>query len=362
MNPSKKPLSPTGRVTMLHVAQDAGVSVSSVSNYLNGRHNHLREETLQRIRASIETLQYSPSAVARHLKTGHTPMLGLLMPSIANPYHAELALALDTAAQQSGYRTVLGNGHRDAKREREFIEELVSYGIRGIIVTSELRDSSLISDYVKRGITFVLFELRLSDIRISGVDMVSLDNRLATAMAVDHLVALGHRSIAYVTTPVLSANRIARRAGYVQALAAHGLGSPMVVGEHVDQAAFQGDSGLAHFGQHVAAQLLDLPRRPTAAIALNDILAIGVFAGLHKLGWRVPSDCSLVGIDDIQLAGLMVPTLTTLRPDYAGMAKQAIALLQTRLKTPDLPNRESVFAPELMVRESSAPPTHSGDR
>lgn len=342
---------------MMHVAQAAGVSISSVSNYLNGRHNHLREETLQRIRASIETLKYSPSAVARQLKTGHTPMLGLLMPSVANPYHAELALALDTAAQKRGYRTVLGNGHRDAKREREFIEELVSYGIRGIIVTSDLRDPTVISDYVRRGIAFVLFDVRLSEMATVGVDMVSIDNGLTTTMAVDHLVALGHRDIAYVTTPVLSANRIARRAGYVQAVKAHGLGQPLVVGEQVDQAAFQGDSGLAHFGQHVAAELFELPRRPTAAIALNDILAIGVFAGLHKLGLNVPTDCSLVGIDDIQLAGLMVPTLTTLRPDHAGMAEKAIALLQTRLKEPDLPNRESVFAPELIVRESSAPPS-----
>jgi len=342
---------------MLHVAKDAGVSISSVSNYLNGRHNHLRDETVERIRNSIKALNYSPSAVARQLKTGHTPMLGLLMPSIANPYHAELALALDAAAKKNGYRTVLGNGHRDAECEREFIEELVSYGIRGIIVTSELRDPSLIREYVRRGISFVLFDLRTSELRTDGVDMVSIDNTLSTSMAVDHLVSLGHKTIAYVTSPPLAANRIARRNGYVSALERHGLGPPLVIGENVDHTAYQGDSGLAFFGQHVASQLLGIQPQPTAAIALNDILAIGVFAGLHKLGWNVPADFSLVGIDDIQLAGLMVPTLTTLRPDYAGMAEKAISHLTSRLADQSLPSRESIFAPELIARESSAPPT-----
>ena len=118
----------------------------------------------------------------------------------------------------------------------------------------------------------------------------------------------------------------------------------------------QGDSNLAFFGQRVAAQLLQLQPRPTAVLAMNDILAIGLIAGLHKLGINVPGDISVVGIDDIQLAGLMVPTLTTLRPDYVGMANNAIDCLQSRLADPSLPSRESIYAPELIVRESSAPP------
>lgn len=344
------------RVTIQDVARDSGVSTSSVSNYLNGRHNHLREETIERIRNSINALNYLPSAAARQLKSGHTPMLGLLMPSIANPYHAELALALDAAAQKQGYRTVLGNGHRDPEREREFIEELVSYGVRGIIVTSEPRNPELIREYVQRGIAFVLFDLRLTDFNISGTDMVSIDNELATSMAVDHLAALGHKTIAYVTTQLLSANRISRKNGYANALKRHGLGQPIVIGEDEDHTVYKGDSGLALFGQHLSGQLLALQPRPTAIIALNDILAIGVLAGLHKQGWNIPTDFSLVGIDDIQLAGLMVPTLTTLRHDYNGMAEKAVFHLKSRLENPGLPSRESIFAPELVVRESSAPP------
>ena len=345
------------RVTIQDVAKAAEVSTSSVSNYLNGRLNHLRLETRERIRHSIAALDYSPSTVARQLKTGHTPMLGLLMPSVVSPYHGELALALDEAAQRCGFRPVLGNGHRDAGREKAFIDELVSYGVRGIIVTSELRNPLVMLEYVRRGVAFVLFDLRSSELKIDGVDVVTIDNALATSMAVDHLVALGHRAIAYVTPPPLSASRIARMHGYAGALERHGLGAPMIIQQDSDLAAEQGgDSKLAYFGQRVAAQLLQFERRPTAVVAMNNILAIGLVAGLHKLGLSVPGDMSLVGIDDIQLAGLMVPTLTTLRSDYTRMADNAIECLRSRLATPGMARRESVYAPELIVRESSAAP------
>ena len=349
------------RVTIQDVAKAAGVSTSSVSNYLNHRHKHLHFDTLERIRKSIETLNYSPSTVARQLKTGHTPMLGLLMPSIVSPYHGELALALEEAAQRCGFRPVLGNGHRDAVREKAFIDELVSYGVRGIIVTTELRNPLVMLEYVRRGIAFVLFDLRTSELKMEGVDVATIDNALATSMAVDHLVSLGHRSIAYVTPTSLSASRIARMSGYAKAMERHGLGAPMIISKDSDSAVDQGgDSRLAYFGQRVAAQLLEFHPRPTAVIAMNDILAIGLVAGLHKLGLSVPGDMSLVGIDDIQLAGLMVPTLTTLRPDYVRMANNAIDCLQSRLADPGLPSRESIYAPELIVRESSAPPVHLG--
>ena len=342
------------RSTIQDVAQAAGVSTSSVSNYLNDRHNHLRQETIERIRQSIVELNYSPSSVARQLKTGHTPMLGLLMPSVANPYHAELALALDVAAQRHGFRPVLGNGHRDAEREQAFIEELVDYGVRGIIVTSELRNPLLMRNYVRRGIAFVLFDLRASELKMDGVDMVSIDNSQAASLAVDHLVALGHRNIAYVTSTPLSAGRIGRLRGYTDALERYGLGAPLVISKDTDPATDRGDSALAFFGQRAASQLMQLKPRPTAVIAMNDILAVGLFAGLHRLGVDVPGDISLVGIDDIQFAGLMAPTLTTLRPDYAGMAEKAIESLHSRLSDRKLPSREYVFAPELMARESSA--------
>lgn len=345
------------RTTIQDVAKAAGVSVSSVSHYQNGRENHMRKETCERIRLSIEALNYSPSRVARQLKSGNTPMLGLLIPSIVNPYHAELALALDGAAQRCGFRPVLGNGDRDPLRERSFIDELVGYGVNGFIVTSELRDPTIMRDYVRRGIAFVLFDLRSAELESAAVDVVSIDNEQATSMAVDYLVSLGHRRIAYVTPTPLSRNRIARLNGYTSALARHGLGEPLVVGSDSPMTAIQSDSNLASFGQSVSVQLAKIHPRVTAVIGINDIVAIGIFSGLHKLGIDVPGDISLIGIDDIQFSAMMAPTLTTLKPDYHGMANKAIDYLRSRLADPKLLSRESIYAPELVIRESTTPPT-----
>jgi DNA-binding LacI/PurR family transcriptional regulator len=342
------------RNTIQDVARAAQVSVTSVSNYLNGRLNHLHQETIERIEQSIKELNYSPSRIARQLKTGHTPLIGVLVPSIVNPYHSELALAIDEAAQQHGFRPVLGNTHRDEKREKALIEELVDYGVRGFIVTTELSNQQVMNDYLKRGIAFVLFDLRASELKSLKVDVVSADNILAASSAVDHLVSLGHRSIAYITPPHLSASRKARQQGFEDAIRRHRLGTPVVIGRNSDSKTEHSDSKLALFGQRVAEQLLIIEPRPTAVITMNDILAIGVLAGLHKLGLSVPADMSLVGIDDIQLSGLIAPTMTSLRPNYQKMAESAIDCLQSRLLSPERPRREHIFVPELIVRESSA--------
>ncbi|MFT3960684.1 LacI family DNA-binding transcriptional regulator [Propionivibrio sp.] len=344
------------RATIQDVARSAEVSVTSVSNFLNGQHNHLRPETIERIRKSIEKLNYSPSKVARQLKTGHAPMLGVLTPTIVNPYHGELALAIDEAARRRGFRAVLGNSHRDEQREISFIEELVDYGVRGIIVTTELTNQRIMMYFVKRGIAFVLFDLRASEAGIKGIDVVSIDNVLATSIAVDHLVSLGHRRIAYVTPTRLSASRRARLQGFESAIRRHGLGEPIVISKDSDPLADQGDSKLAYFGQRAAEQLLRIKPRPTAVVTMNDILAIGVLAGLHKQGIGVPDDMSLVGIDDIQISGLIVPTMTTLRPNYQKMAENAVNCLISRLATPTRADRECIFAPDLIERESSTPP------
>ena len=340
--------------TIQDVARAACVSVTSVSNYLNGRYNHLCLETRERIGQSIKELNYSPSRVARQLKTGHTPMVGVLTPSIVSPYHSELALAIDEAAQRRGFRPVLGNSHRDAKREKAFIDELVGYGVRGFIVTTELRNQQIMRDYLKRGIAFVLFDMLQSDLKVEGIDVVSADNILATSNAVDHLVSLGHRSIVYVTPPCLSASRKARRYGFESAIEKHRLGKPIVIDKDSDSSADHSDSKLAFFGQRIAERLLHITPRPTAVVTMNDIVAIGVLAGLHKLGLNVPVDMSLVGIDDIQLSALVVPTMTTSRPDYQKMAESAVDCLQSRLVNPASPGRECLFAPDLIIRGSSA--------
>ena len=122
------------------VATLAGTSVSTVSNLLNGRPDRMRPETVQRIEAAISQLGYRPSWTARHLKTGFVPMLGLLVPSVANPSHGAMARAVEVAAEERGLQVVLGNSLRDPERERRYGSEFLDLGIRGMIVGSSPLD------------------------------------------------------------------------------------------------------------------------------------------------------------------------------------------------------------------------------
>ncbi len=346
------------KVTIQDVARSAMVSPSSVSNYLNGRHNQMRAETCERIRMVIEELNYRPNGVARQLKTGHAPMLGLLVPSTANQFFGELAAEIEMAAQRYGFRTFLCNTLREREREREFAAELVSYGVRGMILGSAIRDPEGIIHLLRRGISIVAFDVLSSDLGVEGLDVVTIDNVHATRIAVQHLVGLGHRRIAYVTAPVGTIGREARLRGYKEALVQHGLEEQgRVIIENAPQArSAYGDADLVQLGRHAVASLLAPEAdRPTAIIAMNDLIAFGIVSRLREEGVSVPGDMSLIGIDDVNIADMTSPSLTTVRQPFPEMAEAAVASLCARMNDSKRPCNETVFKPELIIRASTAP-------
>lgn len=129
--------------TIQDVARHAAVSVSTVSNVLNGRTDQMKQETLERVKAAMEVLQYRPSTLARQLKTGQTPLVGLLVPSMANPMYGYIAREVEACAQERyGHRVLIGNTYRDAKKEASFFDDLFAHGVRRVIVISSLADES----------------------------------------------------------------------------------------------------------------------------------------------------------------------------------------------------------------------------
>ena len=166
--------------TIQDVAKAAGVSSTSISNYLNGRMGEMRVETQQRIAKAIKQLGYTPNTAARQLKTGSAPILGLLVPSVVNPYFGELAVAVDAAAQRKGYRVVLCNTQREPERELAFVRELVAYGVRGILAASCLQNVDAMSSLIRREVAFVFFEPPGAGPGIERVDFVAMNNALAS--------------------------------------------------------------------------------------------------------------------------------------------------------------------------------------
>jgi DNA-binding LacI/PurR family transcriptional regulator len=340
-----------GRITIKEVAEAAGVSRSSVSNYLNERFANMGLETRERIADAIKKLEYRPNSAARQLKTGKVPMIGLLVPTVINPFYCELALAVEQAASKYNYRILLCNTMSDPVREREFEEELLSHGIRGLITVSPIvtkRSPSL------SNMAMVAIDAKRSDLRTTNADIINIDNIAASRMAVDHLVMAGHRHIAYVTDPATTFSRAYRMAGFQAAVNDHGLDScPVMVVEPEIGSMTYSEVALFELGQSSLAHVLNVVPRPTAIVALNDMIAVGILSALHASGLSVPADMSVVGIDDILLARLTSPMLTTVRQPIELMAETAVERLVKRLGDSSRSASEVVFQPEFTIRNST---------
>jgi DNA-binding LacI/PurR family transcriptional regulator len=344
---------PKPPVTIQDVARAAGVSTSTVSNLLNGRDGRMRPGTSRRVREAILELDYQPSNVARQLRTGQGRMLGLIVPSVANPFWADMAHVFEAEALRNGYQVTLCNSERDPDRECAYVEDLWTSGVRTVILGSSLPSLSHLTAAIRRGLRLIAFDRETVEGEDPSVISVSIDNRLGGFIATRHLLLLGHRRIGFVTGPVETISRRQRLAGYQQAI--HEAGVPFakeLIWEGHEPGGY-GDIESAKLGKKGVTALLDLPDPPTAIVTINDIYAIGVMAGVRERGLTVPADISVVGFDDIVLASLVDPPLTTVHQPLAEMARFAVDVI--RGASPDTPS-SLVVVPRLIVRESAGAP------
>ena len=338
------------------VAKMAGVSVTTVSNLLNGRAERMSPETRQRVMQAIEALGYSPNTSARQLKTGKSETLGLIVPSVANPFWGLAAHEIEKAAMARGYNVVFCNADRDPELERRYAEKLMSYGVRGLILGSSPLSFSHFSSLVERGLVIAAFDRSAADADISLGCSVSVDNRLGARLAVQHLIGLGHRRIGAISGPVRTASRIARIEGYREALQAAGLpvGADLIW-EGAGISGF-GDREGADLGRAGMRELLTRAEPPTAVFVINDLYALGAYAGARDMGRSVPADLSIVGFDDILLSEIAQPPLTTIRQPIAPMAASLVDALLARIQGGVEGDPIHLTAlPELVVRGSAAP-------
>lgn len=350
----------SGRVvTIEDVALLAQTSASTVSNVLNGRLDRMRPETRDRIERAMEQLGYTPNQVARQLKTGQVPIIGLVVPSVANPFWGAFAQAVEEAARTRGYQVLLGNSERDPAREERYAESLLAHGIRGVIFGSSPLSLDHVSGLVDRGLSAVVFdrEMRRGDARSrSVIDSISVDNVLGARIATEHLTSLGHRRVGFLSGPLRTASRLGRLAGYRAGLEAAGIEPlPALVWEGSPAHGF-GDVEGSDFGRTGARDLLNVAEPPTALFAINDMYALGAYAGARDLGLRVPEDVSVVGFDDIFLAEVAQPPLTTVRQPLRDMLQSTVGFLIDRLEGRRTgPGEQTVIVPELVIRHSTAP-------
>jgi DNA-binding LacI/PurR family transcriptional regulator len=349
------PLMEDKPITIEDVAQRAGVSISTVSNALNGRPERMRKQTLDRIESVIAELGFQPNRAARQLKTGHTPLIGLLIPSIENPSYGSLAHEIEIVAQERyGYRVLLGSTYRNREKESNFFVDLLSHGVRGVIVISSLADQTHVHAAVRRGLVAVSYDRRAPARRASPIDYVSMDNANASRLAVEHLLTQGHTQLAFVTASGRTLSRTEKISGFLVAARKGGVGRTAIVLERQAESTF-GDAEMAQLGRALADDISKRRPRPTGIVAINDMLAIGLIAGLRLHGIRVPDDVSVVGMDDLALSALVSPAVTSIQLPLAAMARTMVDRLIRRLADPRIPTDEFLFQPTLVARESTGP-------
>jgi DNA-binding LacI/PurR family transcriptional regulator len=341
--------------TIQDVARQAAVSVSTVSNVLNGRADRMRPETLSRVQDAIKALKFRPSKLARQLKTGQTPLLGLLVPSMTNPIYGYIAREIETVAQeQYGYRLLIGSTYRDRAKESAFFEDLLSHGVRRVIVISSLADERHFESAVDRGMAVVSYDRGSTPGRPTRVGHVMPDNFAAARLATAHLIGRGHRTLTFATVAGLTMSRSAKIDGFLSAAETAGLrGSAHVFdGGPLDE---YGDTLIAEAGRATALKLAASSTCPTGIVALNDLMALGLLAGFREAGMRVPQDVSVVGIDGHFMSGLANPPLTTVQLPMPEMARAMLdRVMHPHLGPGDDPRPVVFKQHRLIERESVA--------
>lgn len=333
------------------VARLAGVSISSVSNLLNNRSHQMSAQTRQRIEQAMDTLGYRPARTAVNLAP-QAKIIGLLLPSIVNPSFSALAHAVDSAARAHRYRVLLGNAYRQEQEEAAFIDDMFLHGVRGIIVAaSDIRQTHFVRA-AERGMKIVSYDSPFAEPMAADrlFDSVSMDNLAAGRLAAQHLLERGCRHIVFATEAALTVGRSHKIDGFLSALG-HNLSERQRVIEGKATSAY-GDTEMFELGLTLASRILALTPRPDGIVAINDALGIGLMVGLRAAGVQVPAEISVVGIDNIALAGLAEPGLTSIGPPLAEMAQLMVERLIGRINNDSQPPGEFLFPPTVISRRS----------
>jgi len=345
--------------TITDVAKAAGVSRATASRVLSGSEYPVSEELRVRILQAAEELDYRPNALARGLRKEARSVIGVIVPSMSNPFYSELVEGIKDIAYEEQFTVLLAPTDGRVQREEQLLNILIEQRVRGIAVALAFGAAKFARAIKDSGVHVVAF-----DEQGEGVpgDCVAVDYREGARAAAEYLIALGHRRIGLVTAPLTRTNRRQILEGYREAHAEAGLA--------VDEALIAEADSEYQYGRHLyeldaggqlTERLLGSGDPPTAIMANNDLMAMGVLQKLYEKNIRVPEEMSVVGFDDIAITRLTSPPLTTVRVPKYEMGRWVAEMLLRRFKAEEsLAPVQMKVTPELIVRATTAPPGAGG--
>lgn len=333
------------RVTLQIIAEQLAVSTATVSLAL--RNSPLvAEATRLRVQQLAREMGYSYNRSAASLRTDRTNILGVGFHDITNPYFAELLAAIEETAAERGRSILLATYGEKLDRQERALTTLKEYRPDGMLVCAAGGSTAeSFSHLIAADMPLVQLSREIPGLEL---DFVGSDDRHGTELALEHLIGLGHRRIAFLGENQLISTSRNRYEGYRDTLAKHGL--------PFDPALVYSAHGTREGGLKGIQQVLDATDPPTAAICFNDLTAFGAMLGLRHRGREAGADFSIVGCDDVQEAAQWYPALTTVRNFQEEMGRRSAELLIRRIAEPAAPVRRIVLKPELVVRGTTAPP------
>jgi DNA-binding LacI/PurR family transcriptional regulator len=350
----KQPHSTGGRTagrpaTLADVARIAGVVPMTASRAINST-GYVAKDVRERILAAARRLDYRPNLLARTLRGRGMQAVGIMVPDIANPFTAELVAGMQEVLGPAGYAAFLAIAQRGVEQEKANLEAFTDHRVDGILVATRGTPAGnrIVAEIARRGLPVVGVG---RPIERSRVDCVTADHRKGALEAVNHLIRLGHRRIAFLGISPVDSGRLLRFTGYAEALEAAGIG---VRGEYIVGPADGPDYATQEDGYAGMKRLAGLRRPPSAVLARNDYTAIGALRAAHELGIAVPGDVALAGFDNVPISAYTTPPLTTVEQPIREQGRCAARFLLERIEGKVRGRRRVVcMACRLIVRGST---------
>jgi LacI family transcriptional regulator len=329
---------PKQHVTMADVAREAGVSLMTVSRAINGK-DGLSKATRDRILAIVDRLGYRPSIIARSLVTDRTGTIGLVVIDNSNPFFSEVARGVEQEAYAQGYNVFLCNTEEDIEREQAVLRSLEEKRVDGVILCSPRSDEKVLQAALEQHAAVVLINRRLADMRLGTV---LVNDEQGGRICTEHLLSRGHRAIGFLSGPSRSYSGQARARGYRAALEVAGVAPCLELTRPC--------LPVVESGREATLALLAAQPQITALFCYNDLSAVGALQACVSLGRRVPDDLAIVGFDDIPLARLVTPPLTTCHVPLHDLGKQAMQSLLDHINGCGANCDDIVIEPKLIIR------------
>ncbi len=326
--------------TIQDVAKEAGVSVATISRVLNNS-TAVLPETRELVMEAIKKLNYKPNLLARNLRRTEAKIILVLLPNISNTFYARVVKGIEDVANKNGLNVMLCNTDSDVNRERVYLDLLKNKLADGVIfMAPELS----VNELTEIGSMYPV--VQCSEYLIgSKVSFINIDNTAAAKKAVNHILSLGHKRIGFLTAKRKFISTIHREQGYRQALEEAGI-------EFDERLVIEGDYGFKS-GIRAGNSFISMPYRPTAVFAVSDMMGLGVIKASIQSGLLVPKDIAVVGFDNIGIAGMYSPGLTTISQPKYDMGCFAMELLLKQLKEKKRDVSEITLEYELIIREST---------